>query len=282
MFVIFICSTWHDLQSEHQALEHNLRSMPIDPQVGIEVMSSLPDTATDQDLARIETCHVYLLIVARCYGTGIIEAGYRKTRQKDIPCLVYFRDDAVPVLPRHIEQDSNNRVRLEAFKQELRENHSVSTFETSEQLVEIVRADLGALLEERNQSRTAASIPHIYVSGDLIMGDKTGGDKFNVENIAGSNLAIGQSSSVTAGTGRSSSASNRELGIPEDEIIKLHQQLVEQFSVEELHTLCFQLGYDYEEIGGVGKSAKARELIIFVQRRKQLDRLQEAVKRLRG
>ncbi len=46
------------------------------------------------------------------------------------------------------------------------------------------------------------------------------------------------------------------------------------FSEDELKTLCFELGVEFEDLGGVGKTGKARELIQFCRRN---DKLQELV-----
>ncbi|MCA9965127.1 MAG: AAA-like domain-containing protein [Anaerolineales bacterium] len=54
---------------------------------------------------------------------------------------------------------------------------------------------------------------------------------------------------------------------------KLHQNLVNAFSQDELRTLCFQLGVEYDDLAGEGRIAKVRELIMNLQRRKQLDEL---------
>jgi hypothetical protein len=48
---------------------------------------------------------------------------------------------------------------------------------------------------------------------------------------------------------------------------ELHGILCRHFSEDELHTLCFKLEIDYEDLGGVGKSGKARELVAAIERR---------------
>jgi len=63
---------------------------------------------------------------------------------------------------------------------------------------------------------------------------------------------------------------------------QLRQVLAEHFDLEELHTLCFDLGVDYDRLGGEGKEAKARELVAYLQRRGQLERLIAAIQRERG
>jgi Effector-associated domain 7/Domain of unknown function (DUF4062) len=50
-------------------------------------------------------------------------------------------------------------------------------------------------------------------------------------------------------------------------VIMLH------FDLEELKTLCFKLGVDFDSLRGEGKAAKARELVMYLQRRGQLERL---------
>jgi len=42
---------------------------------------------------------------------------------------------------------------------------------------------------------------------------------------------------------------------------ELHRLLVRHFDLEELRTLAFDLGVDFDDLRGEGKSAKARELI---------------------
>jgi len=56
---------------------------------------------------------------------------------------------------------------------------------------------------------------------------------------------------------------------------KLHEGLVDLFSADELKTLCFSIGIDFEQIAGEQKDAKARELIEFLNRRGRLGELVE-------
>jgi nucleoside phosphorylase len=51
---------------------------------------------------------------------------------------------------------------------------------------------------------------------------------------------------------------------------KLRQNLVDNFGDNDLRDLCFDMGVDYESLPGEGKSAKARELISFCERRGRL------------
>ena len=57
--------------------------------------------------------------------------------------------------------------------------------------------------------------------------------------------------------------------------------LVDRFDLEELRTLCFDLGVDYDSLRGEGKEAKARELVGYIERRGRLDELETRIKQLR-
>jgi hypothetical protein len=62
---------------------------------------------------------------------------------------------------------------------------------------------------------------------------------------------------------------------------RLLRVLVDRFSDDELRTLCFELGVDYENLGGTGKAGKARELLTFLERCRRVYELPTAGKWLR-
>jgi tetratricopeptide (TPR) repeat protein len=63
--------------------------------------------------------------------------------------------------------------------------------------------------------------------------------------------------------------------------VRLRQELAEHFSEEELRTLCFDLGLDYENLPAQGKVGKARELIAEVERGESVAKLVELCRRAR-
>ena len=65
------------------------------------------------------------------------------------------------------------------------------------------------------------------------------------------------------------------------QLSQLRQQLAKQFNEEELRTLCHDLGIDYDDLGGRGKSDNARELVAWCGRHQRLWELMAAVKRAR-
>lgn len=63
---------------------------------------------------------------------------------------------------------------------------------------------------------------------------------------------------------------------------ELYKILVGRFDDEELRTLCFALGLDYDNLRGDGKSGKARELITYLERRNEIPQLVEIGEQLRS
>lgn len=68
-------------------------------------------------------------------------------------------------------------------------------------------------------------------------------------------------------------------GLDASEFDRLHHVLHTRFDQEELRTLCFiRLGVNYQDLGGEGHSAKARELVLYMSRRMGgLERLRAAI-----
>jgi hypothetical protein len=54
---------------------------------------------------------------------------------------------------------------------------------------------------------------------------------------------------------------------------RLHQFITDRYDLEDLRTLCFDLGMDYDSLRGEGKEAKARELLLYLARRGRLEEL---------
>jgi hypothetical protein len=64
-------------------------------------------------------------------------------------------------------------------------------------------------------------------------------------------------------------------------LTKLRQNLVVYFSESELRTLCFDIGVDYDDLIGRGKSDAAREIIAYLERRGCLAELVKRCSELR-
>lgn len=59
----------------------------------------------------------------------------------------------------------------------------------------------------------------------------------------------------------------------QDRLIKIRRILVERFDDEELRTLCFDLGVNYDNLPGKGRKGKARDLVAWLDRHRQIGNL---------
>ncbi len=56
-------------------------------------------------------------------------------------------------------------------------------------------------------------------------------------------------------------------------LVRLRQTIVERFNESDLRTLCFDLGIDYDDLGGRGKADNVRELLDYLYRRRRIREL---------
>jgi hypothetical protein len=63
--------------------------------------------------------------------------------------------------------------------------------------------------------------------------------------------------------------------------VKFRQFLTDYFNDDELRELCFDMGIDYENLAGVGKASKARELITYAERHGSFEELVKTARQLR-
>jgi tetratricopeptide (TPR) repeat protein/LysM repeat protein len=64
-------------------------------------------------------------------------------------------------------------------------------------------------------------------------------------------------------------------------LAQLRRTLTDYFNEDELRTLCFDLGVDYESLSGEGKASKTRELIVHLERHNRIGELLKLVAELR-
>ncbi len=141
MFNVFISSTWIDLKSERNAVEAALQRMREIKYIGMEYFGSRDESSREGSLNEVEQCQLCISIIGSRYGSGITELEYQKTRELNLPCFVYFKDEAT-VHTDFIEQDSQKSAQLKVFKAKLRQGHLFSEFTSPDDLAARVTADL--------------------------------------------------------------------------------------------------------------------------------------------
>jgi hypothetical protein len=142
---VFVSSTWLDLQPERQAVEAALQRLHETKFVGMEYFGSRDETTRRTSLDEVDRSRVYVGIIAGRYGSGITEDEYRRARELNLPCFVYFKHDSdihSDIRPEWRDSDPEKAAKLLAFRQELQRNHIVSEFTSPDDLATRVTADL--------------------------------------------------------------------------------------------------------------------------------------------
>jgi Domain of unknown function (DUF4062)/TIR domain len=161
---VFVCSTFADLIDERTAVLEAIRRLQLQHD-SMEYFGARPNTAIETCIDEVRRSDVLLVIVGHRYGTiepsrGMsysqveYDDGYRLGK----PCLVYFRDENTPVLPKHVERDSRSLQLLENWKAILAARHTVATFRDSNDLALSVTADIGRTMDSLKSSQAEARV----------------------------------------------------------------------------------------------------------------------------
>lgn len=183
-YTIFLCSTFSDLSQERRFVLESVRRLQLS-HIGMEFFGARPDTPLKTCLEEVRKSDIVVVIVGYRYGTfasdlkmSYSEAEYNEAISLGKPCLVYMKDEDVPVNVRDIEMDPKKLKLLNKWKDTLRARHTVATFRTANELAVQVEEDLNRLLYKledddlevflkealRQQSEKQASIEQLVSS----------------------------------------------------------------------------------------------------------------------
>lgn len=119
------------------------------------------------------------------------------------------------------------------------------------------------------------------VSGKLAVGERI----TQIDQISGQSVTIGHEITQTIGATRPEGSQAEPIVARQtaerEHLVALRYLLVTRFDENELRTLCFDLGIDYDDLPATGKVNKARELVACLERQKRTASLLKAGKRLR-
>jgi tetratricopeptide (TPR) repeat protein len=139
---VFVSSTWLDLEPERKAVEAVIHRTRETQFVGMEYFGSRDETTRRASLDEVDRSELYVGVFAARYGSGITEDEYRRARARGLPCLIYFKSDAVALTPEQKETDTDKSSRLATLKQELRGAHTVKQFNSPDDLAAQFATDL--------------------------------------------------------------------------------------------------------------------------------------------
>jgi len=160
-FTVFVCSTFSDLSEEREGVLDAIRRLKLEHD-SMEFFGARAEQPIETCLQEVRASDVLVVIVGHRYGSivpdlGISysEAEYREGYRLQKPCLVYMRDDNVPILPRNMERDPEKWKLLEKWKEALHSRHTVASFQDGGRLAVQVAADLGRTIQDLEDTAKA-------------------------------------------------------------------------------------------------------------------------------
>jgi tetratricopeptide (TPR) repeat protein len=151
-FTVFVCSTFDDLEQEREAVLDAIRRVQ-SRHNAMEFFGARPGRPIDVCLDEVRKSDLLVVIVGLKYGSlppdiGISysQAEYEESVRHGKPCLVYLRDEDIPILPKFVEQDPDKLWLLKTWKGALNANHTVAKFESWPNLAVQVAGDIGNVL----------------------------------------------------------------------------------------------------------------------------------------
>lgn len=116
---VFVCSTFGDLSAERESVLDAIRRLQLKHD-SMEFFGARAAQPIETCLEEVRRSDILVVIVGHRYGTIVPELGisfseaeYDEGHRLQKPCLVYIRDDSVPILPKHMERDATKLGLLE-------------------------------------------------------------------------------------------------------------------------------------------------------------------------
>lgn len=175
---IFVCGTYRDLVEEREAVLDAIRKLQYQHD-SMEYFGARPNLPIETCLDEVRKSDVLVVIVGHTYGSLVpelnisySEAEYQEGHKLGKPCLVYMKDENVPVLPKFMEEDPEKIKLLRNFRKTLNDRHTAGKFRGPNDLAVSIAADI---------SRIAQSLEHLVSeSNDPINVLKHGAEAWNI------------------------------------------------------------------------------------------------------
>ena len=121
-FTVFVCSTFDDLHEEREGVLDAIRRVQ-QRHNAMEFFGARDEQPIETCLEEVRNSDLLVVIVGLKYGglppgMGISysQAEHEEGAQLGKRCLVYMRDDNVPILPKFVEQDPDCRFRRDLIR----------------------------------------------------------------------------------------------------------------------------------------------------------------------
>jgi hypothetical protein len=157
-FTVFVCSTFSDLSQERKGVLDAIRGLKLQHE-SMEFFGARAAQPIETCLHEVRASDVLVVIVGHRYGSIVpgLEISYSEAEYAEgfglkKPCLVYLRDDDIPILPKHTERDSQKLQLLERWKETLKSRHTVATFQDGSHLADRVAIDLSRTIQDLEEA----------------------------------------------------------------------------------------------------------------------------------
>lgn len=173
---VFLCSTFADLSDERKKILQAIRKLQL-LHDSMDFFGARTDQPIETCLKEVRQGDLLVAVVGHRYGSivpgrevSFSEAEYIEGHGLGKPCLVYVRSDDTPILPKFVERDLEKLRRLERWKSELRERHTVAQFSDSQDLALQVSADIAKTVQDLMEA-TAQEKPSEMPSRDAALAE---------------------------------------------------------------------------------------------------------------
>jgi hypothetical protein len=153
-FTIFVSSTSSDLGQERKGVLDATRRLKLQHD-SMEFFGARAEQPIKTCLQEVRASDVLVVIIGHRYGSIVPELGisyseaeYAEGFRLKKPCLVYMRDENVPILPKHTEQDPEKLKLLKRWKETLQSRHTVAVFQDGSDLTTQVATDLARTIQD--------------------------------------------------------------------------------------------------------------------------------------
>jgi septum formation topological specificity factor MinE len=170
----------------------------------MEFFGARTDPPIETCLDEVRRSDVLVVIVGHRYGNLVPEMGisfseaeYREGYRLGKPCLVYLRDENVPILPKFVERDPEKIALLDKFRNVLQTRHTIATFKDFHDLSVSVAADLSRTAQALEKD--AARMEREPISRSAVLSE--------INEITDSALGKGLPESIVVSTFRHAIAS---------------------------------------------------------------------------
>jgi len=174
---VFVCSTFSDLREERSQIIDAISNLQL--QYGsMEIFGARSEQPIDTCIAEVRRSNILVVIVGHIYGAivpemniSFSEAEYQEGYRLNKTCLIYMKDDNIPILPKHMERNPSKFRLLEKWKNTLKKRHTVALFKDKKDLTFKVTNDITRAIQiievAEKEKNTNRKIPPAILEGNL-------------------------------------------------------------------------------------------------------------------